>query len=406
VTEAAPIAAPRGLRAPGTTTMLVGGLIGAVLAYVFQAVGTRLLGDVGFAPIAAIWTAFFIVASIFLVPLEQYVTRETSRGRSLRSDLGVVAVVAALATVAGTGYVWIALDSDIFGGNPVYLAVMALVVAGYAVLFSAKGVLAGNRRFADVGWVLMLEGVIRLAVGLLLVVVVVDAASYAWGMAAAPLAALVMRFWRHDRETREVAPVGATRFLGAFIVGSSASQLLLAGAPLGVSALGGSAALFSVVFVTFTLYRAPLTLIYSLQSRILPYLVSMGEEGDESGLRRVALRVLVPGGILTALGALVGWLVGPEVVALLFGEEFVPARQVAMLAAGGVMAASTAQVGGQVLVARARTAALAAAWGVGLLVAVAVMIGVGGAPDVRVATGFAAGELVAFFSVAVLITRS
>src|SRR5690606_9485575 len=81
--------------------MLAGGLIGAVLAYVFQAVGTRLLGDVGFAPIAAIWTAFFIVASVFLVPLEQYVTRGTSRGRSLRSDLRVVAVVAALAPVAG-----------------------------------------------------------------------------------------------------------------------------------------------------------------------------------------------------------------------------------------------------------------------------------------------------------------
>src|SRR5690606_9485576 len=142
--------------------------------------------------------------STFWVPCRQTVRGGTGRGRSLRSARGVAAVVAARATVAGTGYVWIALDSDIFGGNPVYLAVMALVVAGYAVLFSAKGVLAGNRRFADVGWVLMLEGVIRLAVGLLLVVVVVDAASYAWGMAAAPLAALVMRFWRHDRETREV----------------------------------------------------------------------------------------------------------------------------------------------------------------------------------------------------------
>jgi len=406
VTEAVPVTTPRGLRAPGTTTMLAGGLIGAILAYVFQAVGTRILGRVGFAPIAAIWTAFFIVASIFLVPLEQYVTRETSRGRALRSDLGVVAVVAVLAVAAGTGYVWVSLDSDIFGGNSVYLAVMALVVLGYSVLFSAKGVLAGNRRFADVGWVLILEGVLRLVVGLALLTVAIDATTFAWGMAAAPLAALFLRFWRHDRQTEDVEPVGATRFLGAFIVGSSASQLLLAGAPLGVSILGGSAGLFSVIFVTFTLYRAPLTLIYSLQSRILPYLVTLGEEGDHSGLRRVALRVLIPGAVLTALGALVGWLIGPEVVELLFGEEFSPARRVAMLAAGGVMAASTAQVGGQVLVARARTAALAAAWGVGLLVAVVVMVAVGGEPDLRVATGFAAGELVALLSVGFLITRS
>src|SRR5690606_25895796 len=101
-----------------------------------------------------------------------------------------------------------------------------------------------------------------------------------------------------------------------------------------------------------------------------------------------------------------GWMIGPEVVELLFGREFSPARQVAMLAAGGVMAASTAQIGGQVLVARARTTALAGAWGVGLAVAVVVMLAVSGTPDVRVATGFAGGALAALLSVGFLITGS
>ncbi|HJR91029.1 MAG TPA: hypothetical protein VJ938_01155, partial [Acidimicrobiia bacterium] len=101
-----------------------------------------------------------------------------------------------------------------------------------------------------------------------------------------------------------------------------------------------------------------------------------------------------------------GWLVGPEVVGLLFSEEFIPARAVAMLVAGGVMAGATAQVGGQVLVARARTAALASAWVVGLLVAVVVMLLSAGTPDVRVAAGFAAGEVVAMAAVALLVTRS
>jgi hypothetical protein len=77
-----------------------------------------------------------------------------------------------------------------------------------------------------------------------------------------------------------------------------------------------------------------------------------------------------------------------------------------MLAAGGVMAGATAQVGGQVLVARARTAALAAAWVVGLLVALAVMVLVAGTPDFRVAVGFAAGEVTALAAVAFLVTRS
>lgn len=406
MTEPVTVDAPRGLRAPGTTTMVAGGLAGAVLAYVFQAVGTRALGDVAFAPIAALWTAFFIVASILLVPLEQYVTRETSRGRAIAEDRRVIVWVAVLGVGGGAGYVALTLDSGIFAGNPVYIAVMALLVLGYTVLFTAKGVLAGSRRFADIGWVLTLEGIFRLLAGVAILAVVVAPWALAWAMVVAPTAALVLRFWRHDRVRGEAEPVGARRFLGAYIGGSSASQLLLAGAPLGVAALGGSPALFSVIFVTFTLYRAPLTLIYSLQSRILPYLVTMGETGDDHGLRRIAVRVLTAGGILTLLGALVGWLVGPEVVGLLFGAEFQPATRVAMLAAGGVMAASTAQIGGQVLVARARTAALASAWGLGLVVAVLTMAVAAGTPDVRVATGFALGELVALVSVGFLITRA
>lgn len=306
MTQVIPVDSPRGLRAPGTTTMVAGGLAGAILAYVFQAVGTRALGDVGFAPIAAIWTAFFIVASILLVPLEQYVTRETSRGRAIADDLRVLLWVGALGVVGGGGYVALTLDSDIFDGNPLYIAVMALLVVGYTVLFTAKGVLAGNRRFAEVGWVLTLEGIFRLVAGLAILAVVVEPAAFAWAMVVAPTSALLLRFWRHDSVKTDVAPVGARRFLGAYIGGSSASQLLLAGAPLGVAALGGSAALFSIIFVTFTLYRAPLTLIYSLQSRILPYLVAMGETGNHSGLRRIAVRVLAAGGALTLLGAAVG----------------------------------------------------------------------------------------------------
>lgn len=385
--------------------MVGGGLVGAVLAYVYQAVGGRLLGDEGFAPVAAIWTVMFIVASILLVPLEQYVTRETSRGRSVREDLRVVATMGALGIGAAVAYVLVSLDSPLFGGHWAYVLVMALLLAGYTILFTAKGVLAGNRRFADVGWLLGFEGVIRLVAGLAFLAVMLDARTYVWGMVAAPVVAIGLRFWRHDRSEGNVEPVGATRFLGAYIGGSSASQLLLAGAPLAVIELGGSPALFSVVFATFTLYRAPLTIIYSLQSRILPYLVAMAGNGDEAGLRRIAVRVVAAGAVLTGLGALVGWVIGPDVVAILFSEDFRPQASVAMLTAAGVMAASTAQIAGQVLVARARTDRLAFAWIGGLVVAVAVMVAVGGTPDFRVAAGFAVGEVVALATVAALITR-
>jgi O-antigen/teichoic acid export membrane protein len=250
------------------------------------------------------------------------------------------------------------------------------------------------------------EGVLRLVAGLAILAVAVDASALAWAMVVAPLSALLLRFWRHDREEGRVEPVGARRFLGAYIGGSSASQILLAGAPLGVAALGGGSALFSVVFVTFTLFRAPLTLIYSLQSRILPHLVSMAGDDDHSGLRRIAVGIVGVGSVLTVVGGLVGYLAGPVVVEILFDETFRPGPVVAMLAAGGVMAASTAQIGGQVLVARAQTSRLATAWLLGLAVALVTMVVVSGTPDVRVATGFAAGEVAAMAGVGFLVTRS
>ncbi len=47
-----------------------------------------------------------------------------------------------------------------------------------------------------------------------------------------------------------------------------------------VAALGGDEHLRSIMFVTFTLYRAPLTLIYNLQGRVLSLLVRL-ESGVE-----------------------------------------------------------------------------------------------------------------------------
>src|SRR4026207_1994907 len=97
------IDAPRGLRAPGTARMIAGSLIGAVLAYLFQVYGTRALGAHAFSPIALLWTSYFIVATVILIPLEQFVTREASRGRRvLREDrLPIVLVIGAAALLLG-----------------------------------------------------------------------------------------------------------------------------------------------------------------------------------------------------------------------------------------------------------------------------------------------------------------
>ncbi|MFP5333632.1 MAG: hypothetical protein ACLGHX_14890 [Acidimicrobiia bacterium] len=370
VTEPIP---DRGFRAPGTGHMLAGSLVGAVGAYLFQLIGGRALGTEAFAPISVLWTVFFILATVVLVPLEQYVTREASLGkRVLRTNLApIVAVTAGAAVVGGTFA--LLTRSSLFAGDFVFAIQLTVLTVGHAVMLVGKGVLAGHRQFKNVGWVLFWESVSRLAAGVLVLSIVVSAEALGWAMVVAPFVVFGTRFWRHDVPEPINTEVGRARsFLGSYIAGSAASQLLLAGAPLGVAALGGGPASISITFVTFTLYRGPLTLIYALQARILPYLVKLSEEGG-TGLRKIALGVLVGGGMLAVVGGAVGYFVGPEVVGLLFGSDFEPDRLVAAMAAAGVVAASTAQVAGQALVAAGGTGKLAVSWASGLVVALVVL---------------------------------
>jgi O-antigen/teichoic acid export membrane protein len=266
-------------------------------------------------------------------------------------------------------------------------------------------VLAGRRRFAGVGWVLILETVARLVAGVVAIQLVASAESLGWAMVLGGFSVLGMRWWRHDTGQRQAPATTASVFLGGYLGGTASSQVLLGGAPIAVAALGADPALVSVVFVTFTLYRAPLTLIFALQGRVLPYLVGLVDADDRHRLARIARTVVVGGAGLAVLGAVVGWLVGPEVVALLFGEEFAPSSTVAMFTAVGVIAAAAAQISGQVLVAEARTSRLSVAWFGGLLAGVAALLLLGGEPDVRVAMAFVIGEVAALILMAGLAVR-
>lgn len=395
----------RGFRAPGTTFMITGGLLGAIGAYLFQLYGGRVLGPEAFAPISVLWTTFFILATILLVPVEQYVTREVASGRkALPHDFGPAGAMVAVGGLVGAGFVWVNLDS-LFDGQFEYVIQIFLLMVGYGLLFVGKGVLAGARQFAEVGWAMIIETTVRLLAGFAFIALAARATSLGWAMVVGGFAVLTLRWWRHDRGGAQQASSPAAGFLAGYAGGTSSSQFLLAGAPLAVAALGASPALISIVFVTFTLYRAPLTLIFALQGRILPYLVGLARDQDQARLGRIASRVVMVGAGLAILGGVVGWMIGPEVVTLLYGAEFLPDRTMTLFAAAGVMAAAAAQIASQVLVAEGRTRRLAVAWFGGLVAALVALLVIGGEPDVRVAGAFVVGEFAALGLMALLAIR-
>jgi len=102
---------------------------------------------------------------------------------------------------------------------------------------------------------------------------------------------------------------------------------------------------------------------------------------------------------LCLAGAVTGYLVGADVVQLLLGAEFRPTAVVSALVAGGVVAAVTTQVVGQVLVAEGRTGALALVWALGLVVATVILLVSSLDPLTRVAFAFALGELTALTAI-------
>ena len=374
----------------GTPTMVVGTLVGGLAAYLFHAWGGRELGPEAFAPIGVMWTVAFIAVAVLYLPLEQWVTREvTSRRNPLWGGWGWLAAVmgtAILAAGLATGSTLAALS----GPTGVHVAQMLVLVLGYGCFWTGKGMLQGRGRYGRVGWMLCAEGVVRLAGAGLVLSSGGGAVGLGWAMAAAPWVVLLFASGTRSRAEGPAAAGGV--FVAPYALGSIAAHILVAGAPLAVTYMGGAAREVSLVFVVFVLFRAPLTLMYSLQGRILPPLVRMVGRGEDEALRSLAKKLWAGSVGLALPAAAAGYLAGPAVVELLMGPEFAPAARVAALVASGTVMAAGVQLVAQTLVAGSRTASLAAAWVTGLAAA-ALVTGLGGwGPVVSVAAGFCAGE--------------
>lgn len=365
----------------------------------FQLVGGRLLGPDLFAPVSVLWTLMFLTGTVGLTPVEQYVAREATAGRRVLTRRSWAIGAVALLTAAGAATFTTLTRDALFLGEWAFVGLSLLLVATTAPLFVVRGLAIGQRRFDLYGLMLGLEGLGRLVMGGLGLLIVGGPVGLAWGVALGPALGLLVPALRFERRATAPAGGGAGAFLAPYVGASGASQLLLAGAPLAVAALGAVPATISIVFVTFTLFRAPVTIVYLVQGRLLELLVRLELAGDTARVARIRRGIELAGLTAVALAGTAGWVAGPALVTLLYGAAFRPEPLVAALAATGVAGAALSQLLGQLLVAEGRTAVLARRWGGGLTAAVGVLLVLpplaGTAPAVTVAAAFATGELTA-----------
>lgn len=373
--------------------MLTGAVVGGLSAYLFHALGGRGLGADAYAPIGVMWTIAFITVAVVYIPLEQWVTREATRGLNPLSGgrrllVGVI-LLAVVSAALATGLTLPSLTAEV----GVHVLQMLVLVGGYGFFRIGMGMLEGKGRFGRVGWMLCAEGALRLGAAWVVLNTGGGAIGLGWTMAAAPWVAFLFAFWRGERST-EPSTAGAV-FVQQYLVGSLAAHILVAAAPLVVTYMDATPAQVSVTFIVFVLFRAPVTLMYSLQGRVLPPLVRMFTRGEEEPLRKLGKRLWVLSAGLAAMGGLFGYLLGPQVVRWLMSSVFVPSALVASLVLSGTMMAAGVQLIGQILVAGSRTGRLATAWLSGLAAAALGLWLSPHGPVLSVAIGFWVGEAVA-----------
>jgi O-antigen/teichoic acid export membrane protein len=371
----------------GAAPIVAGTLVGTAAAYLFQVVGGRALGPVDFAPLTVLWTLQFIVMTVLYQPVEQYSIRQLDLGRGL--DWPLVLGCVLVCTVLVTSFVLLTRER-LFAGNAAYAVVAGCITLGCGGFTLVRAQLASSRRFAVYGLVTGAEGVVRLTSGVALLTFTSSAIGLAWAMVLAPLAALPWLSRPPSERTTEPAAGILLPMLGANVC----AQLLIGAAPVAVGLLGASAATVSIVFVTFALFRAPLWMLQGLLARVLPPITDMVREHRSTELRAWSRKIAIAASCLGLAAGAGAYLVGPSLVAWLFGTDFTPSAALAAAVSAGVVIAAGGMLTNQILIAAGRTGYMTLAWAMGLLAAAALLLRAGPA-DVQIGVAFVVGQAVA-----------
>lgn len=375
---------------PGTLAVGAGVVALGVSSYGFLALAGRGLGPDRFAVLSVLWVVVNTAGPGLFVPLEQEVARAVAARRA--TGLGtreVVRTAGRVALVAGgalTAALLLAaplLRDELLAGSAGLVGALLLAVWALAAAHLSRGAMAGTARFGAYGAQLGTEASVRLLLGAALVGVGVSTVlPYGLLLGLAVLVAMLATVpgLRGALPPGPRAPVSEISVnLGLLLGASLLSQAVANAGPVVVQLSDpDDAAAAGRFLAAFVVARVPLFLFASVQAALLPRLAALVAQGDLPGFAGALRRILVVVsgvGIVGVLGALA---VGPEVVRLLFGDDFaLPRDQMTLLGVGaGLFMVAT--VLGQACVALGRHASTVVGWAagaVGLGVATALVPG-------------------------------
>jgi O-antigen/teichoic acid export membrane protein len=369
-----------------------------VLAYVFFALSTRALGAAAAAPVSVLWTYWGFAAATLTFPVQHWIVRavaangEESRvRRSYVSLAGLALVVAAVAGVAA----WVGRDPLFHRPGAAFPLLVVFVTLGSALMGVVRGMLTARRRYAAVGAALVAENGLRVGLAIVLILTgSVDDRLFGLVLGIGSLAAL---FWPDTLRPEfggERQPWG--RFLASASGGQLIGQVVLTGGPVVLALMGGTPTEVTGLFTALALFRAPYTLALGAVSPLTGVFTRLVLAGQHATLRRTLAAIAGLAVVGVALAAVVGGLLGPWLLQLVFGPTVVVTSLVALLTAVGSVLALGTMLLSLMAMAHDRPHAMLRGWSLAIVAAVAVLLAGPGVPVTTVAFAFAAAQAVAF----------
>ena len=309
----------RGLTGILLATAIVGGI-----GYIITGLVPRIIGVASYSVFAVFWaTLFFLVAA--LSGIQQEVTRAThrrrgdvgSQGHRVRNFALVGAFVCGAAIVA-TSPVW---SPAAFVSNGMWLALpLAVGVGSYCALAVLGGTFYGVADWRSVFWLMMTEGVLRLAFVGLALVWTSNVVVLAWAVALPiPITVATLALTTGRKRTRESRLDVSVRRLvwnaGRTVVASASMGLLVSGLPLilSLSSRGVDKAALGLVMLAATLTRAPLIVVaMALQSYFVVFF-----RNRKAALGRTLILLLGSLLIVGLVLSVIGYGIGPFLFRLL-----------------------------------------------------------------------------------------
>ena len=402
----------------GTAAVGVGLIVAGLSAYGFMFFANQALSKAQYSPLGVLWFMVFLIGPGLFLPLEQEISRALAARRARAQGglpvvrragtigvgllLGVVVVL-----ILGAGWV----TEHLFDGQVLLLLGLGLGLAGAMGGHITRGCLSGTGRFTGYGVYIGTDGFLRVLGGVLLLVVGVNTAGpfgVAVGIAgllAVPVALAAQRPDLDEGPEASFSEVGSA--LGMLLVASLCAFTLMNVGPVIVKILASdSEAEAAGRFVNGVLIaRIPLFLFQAVQASLLPKLSALAHSGHLGDFRSGLRRLLAAVAGLAALGTLVGAVLGPFVVEIMFPSADLGSRTMGLLAAGAGLY-MLAMACAQAVIALGGHGDQAVGWGAGVAaLAVTIVAGMGLDLFLRVELGLLVGSAVALVVMGFLLGR-